>query len=69
MHGVDKAAAFIWSNMPLGAGRTLTPQQAFDVAAFVNHQPRPFDPRDGRLRKLLERLWHRLTGSRGQASP
>jgi thiosulfate dehydrogenase len=62
MNRIDKSAAFIWANMPFGAGRTLTHQQAFDVAAFLNHQPRPFDPRDGRLRKLLERMWHRLTG-------
>jgi thiosulfate dehydrogenase len=68
MHGVDKSAAFIWSNMPFGDGRTLTPQQAFDVAAFVNYQPRPFDPRDGRLRKLIERIWHQLSGSPGRSS-
>lgn len=40
----SKAAAFIWHNMPLGAGKTLTPQQAYDVAAYISAQPRPDSP-------------------------
>lgn len=40
----SKAAAFIWHNMPLGAARTLTPQEAWDVAAYVTSQPRPDSP-------------------------
>lgn len=40
----SKAASFIWHNMPLGAGRSLTPQQAFDVAVYVASQPRPDSP-------------------------
>lgn len=67
MHDIDKAASFIWANMPFGAGITLMHQQALDVAAFVNHQPRPFDPRDGRLRKLLERLWQGISGALGRS--
>ena len=39
-----RAAAFIWHNMPLGQPRSLTPQQAYDVAAYVNAQPRPDSP-------------------------
>jgi thiosulfate dehydrogenase len=39
-----KAASFIWNNMPWGLGKTLTPQQAFDVAAYVTSQPRPDSP-------------------------
>ena len=39
-----KAASFIWHNMPYGAGKTLTPQEAFDVAAYVTAQPRPDSP-------------------------
>lgn len=39
-----KAASFIWHNMPFGAGKTLTPQEAFDVAAYVVSQPRPDSP-------------------------
>lgn len=42
---VSTAAAFIKANMPFGQGNTLTDQQAWDVAAFINAQPRPPDPR------------------------
>ena len=45
MHRIDTAAAFIKANMPLGQGGTLTDQQAWDVAAYINSQPRPPDPR------------------------
>jgi len=41
MARVRAAAAFIHANMPRGAERTLTAQQAFDVAAYVNSRPRP----------------------------
>jgi thiosulfate dehydrogenase len=40
----SKAASFIWHNMPFGMGKTLTPQEAYDVAAFVTSQPRPDSP-------------------------
>jgi thiosulfate dehydrogenase len=40
----ERAAAFIWHNMPLGQPRSLTPQQAYDLAAFVNAHPRPDSP-------------------------
>lgn len=40
----NKAASFIWHNMPLGAGKSLTPQEAFDVAAYITSQPRPDSP-------------------------
>lgn len=39
-----KAASFIWHNMPYGAGKSLTQQEAFDVAAYVTSQPRPDSP-------------------------
>ena len=39
-----KAASFIWHNMPYGQGKTLTKQEAFDVAAYVTAQPRPDSP-------------------------
>ena len=39
-----KGASFIWHNMPLGAGKTLTPQQAFDVAAYISSKPRLDSP-------------------------
>ncbi|GLC24750.1 c-type cytochrome [Roseisolibacter agri] len=40
----ERAAAFIWHNMPLGQPRSLTPEQAYDVAAYVNAHPRPDSP-------------------------
>lgn len=45
MHKVETAAAFIKRNMPLGRGGSLSEQEAWDVAAFVNSHPRPPDPR------------------------
>lgn len=43
MHRVLTAARFIKARMPLGEP-TLTDDQAFDVAAFINTQPRPAMP-------------------------
>ena len=43
MHRVLTAARFIKSRMPLGAP-DLTDDQAFDVAAYINDQPRPQMP-------------------------
>jgi len=45
MHQLANAAAFIHANMPLGLGGTLTEQQAWDVAVFMNSHERPQDPR------------------------
>jgi len=45
MSKVANAAAFIKANMPFGQSGTLTDQQAWDVAAFVDHHDRPRDPR------------------------
>lgn len=44
MARLHKAAAFIQRNMPFSAGGTLSIQQAYDVADFVIHQPRPDFP-------------------------
>jgi thiosulfate dehydrogenase len=41
MARVNTAAAFIRAAMPQTAPGTLTPQQAFDLAAYINAQPRP----------------------------
>ena len=44
MHRLLTAAAFIKGNMPLGATAEkpmLTDDQAYDVAAYINSQPRP----------------------------
>ncbi|HEX7657681.1 MAG TPA: cytochrome C, partial [Sphingomonas sp.] len=39
------AAAFVKKNMPLGQTDRLTDQQAWDVAAYIDSQERPKDPR------------------------
>lgn len=44
MARVERAASFIQHNMPFGAGGTLTWQEAFDLAAYVNSHPRPDSP-------------------------
>ena len=41
MARVNTAAAFIRAAMPQTAPGSLTPQQAFDLAAYINAQPRP----------------------------
>jgi len=69
LNNVQRLAGFIWANMPLGKERSLTHQEALDVAAFLNLQHRPFDPRDGRLKKLVERIYLRLSKFIGKTSP
>lgn len=56
MNQVAKAAGFIWANMPLGAERTLTPQQAKDVAAFLHQQHRPLDPRVSKIARFVDKI-------------
>lgn len=45
MHQLANAAGFIKANMPLGKGGSLTEQDAWDVAVFMNSHERPQDPR------------------------
>jgi thiosulfate dehydrogenase len=45
MHRINTAASFIRANMPLGKGGTLSVQQAWDVAYYINSHERPQDPR------------------------
>ncbi len=45
MARVDLAAGFIKANMPFGQSNTLTDDEAWDVAAFVDSHERPKDPR------------------------
>ena len=45
MTSVGNAAGFIKANMPFSQGNTLTDQEAWDVAAFVDGHERPQDPR------------------------
>jgi len=40
----ERAASFIWHNMPQTNPGSLTPQEAFDLAAFINSHPRPDSP-------------------------
>jgi thiosulfate dehydrogenase len=40
----ERAASFIFHNMPQDAPGTLTPQEAFDLAAYVNSHERPDSP-------------------------
>jgi thiosulfate dehydrogenase len=41
MSTVEKMAAFVQYNMPQNAPGSLSAQQAYDVAAYVNSKPRP----------------------------
>ena len=44
MARVERAASFIQHNMPINAPGSLTDQQAWDVAAYINAHPRPDFP-------------------------
>lgn len=45
MGSLKNASGFIKANMPLGLGGSLSDQQAWDVATFMNSHERPQDPR------------------------
>ena len=45
MSRLDLAAGFIKANMPLGNGNSLSDQQAWDVAYYIDSHERPQDPR------------------------
>lgn len=45
MSSISNAAGFIKANMPLSQGNTLSDQEAWDVATFIDSQERPQDPR------------------------
>lgn len=57
MHRINTAAAFIKENMPLGKGGTLSDEDAWHVAAFMNSHERPQDPRliDGSVEKTRDK--------------
>ena len=44
MARIGNAAAFIRTNMPVGAENSLTEAEALDIAAYVTRQPRPDFP-------------------------
>jgi len=55
MHKVDTAGAYIKYNMPLGMPNTLSDQEVWDVAAYMNSHERPQDPRfNGNLQQTVE---------------
>ncbi|MGH8384879.1 MAG: c-type cytochrome [Pseudomonas sp.] len=59
MHRINTAAQFIFENMPLGKSVQLTPGQAWDVAAYINSQERPQDPRfNGNLAHTADAFHH-----------
>jgi thiosulfate dehydrogenase len=58
MHRLNTAAAFIKANMPLGVGGTLSDQQAWDVAYYINAQDRPRDPRDKGKLQVTDKTFH-----------
>lgn len=41
MHGIRKMASFVQHNMPQNRMGILSPQDAYDVSAFIHNQPRP----------------------------
>jgi thiosulfate dehydrogenase len=44
MARIERVASFIYHNMPQTAPGSLTPQEAWDLAAYVNGKPRPDSP-------------------------
>ncbi|MED5373765.1 MAG: c-type cytochrome [Myxococcota bacterium] len=58
MHRVNTAAGFIWANMPLGQPKTLSEQEAWDVASYINAKPRPGDPRDAKGIQATDAEFH-----------
>lgn len=45
MHRINTAASFIRANMPFGKAGSLSLQEAWDVAYYINSHERPQDPR------------------------
>jgi thiosulfate dehydrogenase len=41
MANVVTLASFVYTLMPIDRAQKLTPQQAFDVATYINTRPRP----------------------------
>jgi len=54
MYRVQLAAGYIKANMPVGQENSLTDQEALDVAAYMNLQLRPLDPRKSWLEGIFD---------------
>lgn len=54
MSNNELLAGFLKANMPLGQDGSLSDQAALDLAAYINLQVRPWDPRKGILKGLFE---------------
>lgn len=67
MHRVNTAAYFIYENMPFGKSYQLSNQDAWDVAAFINAQERPQDPRFKGDIKALKGQYHKHQGYYGSS--
>ncbi len=66
MHRVNTAAGFIKANMPLGKAYSLSDQEAWDVASYINSHERPADPRDkGDVNEAAKRF-HKHAGYYGK---
>lgn len=59
MHRINTAAGFIKANMPLGKPNSLTDQQAWDVAAYMNSHERPQDPRNNGNLEETDATFHK----------
>ena len=66
MERVNNAAGFIRANMPYGLGGTLSLQQAWDVAAFMDSHARPQDPRFTGNLEETRKLYHASDSYYGQ---
>jgi len=51
---INLLAGFIRANMPLGQAWSLTDQESLDIAAYINLQLRPWDPRKGFIKSLFD---------------
>ena len=58
MHQLGNASGFIRHNMPLGKGGSLSEQEAWDVAVFMNSHERPQDPRFTKSVALTREKFH-----------
>ncbi|NDP64519.1 MAG: c-type cytochrome [Polaromonas sp.] len=58
MHQLANSAGFIQANMPLGKGGSLSEQDAWDVAMFMNSHERPQDPRFKGSVAQTRKLYH-----------